>query len=555
MIIGLDIGGTHTDAVLLKDFHLENQAKVLTDKENLFASIMEALNLVMKNISPGDITRVVLSTTLSTNAVVENKLDRAAIIVSGGPGINPELFRTGKDYYLVEGALDHRGRVILDLDIEKAATFLKSIRNDRIKSVGIISKFSIRNPVHEQAIAEKANRDFPFISLGHSFSGLLNFPRRIATTFLNASVFSLNKNFITSVREAFYNKKIKAPIYMLKADGGTIEIDNHILLPVQTIRSGPAASIMGLMSLVEEKNYIGLDIGGTTTDISIFHNGAPLFEPKGITIGKYKTLIRGLMTKSIGIGGDSEIIVEDGNITVGPVRRGPSMAFGGNHPALTDALVVMGFIKEGNRKRAFEGISKIAELLDLETEETAFLIVDKSVETIYKAVSSLLYELNKKPVYTIQELLRGQKISPTMVVVVGGPAKAISSILQTKFQRPVLLPSNWEVANAIGAALARSTCELTLIADTGTGLLNIIEENIQKDICHGFTMEELKQIAGIVITEKLKHWGYGTEDFEFVEEQEFNMVRDFQTTGKNMRLKVQVKPGLIGEFYKAGAIC
>ena len=103
MIIGIDVGGTHTDAVLINDFHIENKVKILTDKENLFECIIKALSLVMEKKNPGNITRVVLSTTLSTNAIVEDKLSRVGVLVSAGPGINPEFFRMGKYYYLVKG--------------------------------------------------------------------------------------------------------------------------------------------------------------------------------------------------------------------------------------------------------------------------------------------------------------------------------------------------------------------------------------------------------------------------------------------------------------------
>ena len=134
------------------------------------------------------------------------------------------------------------------------------------------------------------------------------------------------------------------------------------------------------------------------------------------------------------------------------------------------------------RNTPFKGIDKIARLLNLSTGEAAFLALDRSIEIIYRAVSSLLEEINSRPVYTIYELLKGKKISPEFLVLIGGPAKAMSLRLAAKFGCPVLLPPNWEVANATGAALARSTCELTLVADTERGWLNIIEENIQRRI-------------------------------------------------------------------------
>src|SRR5690606_7293957 len=128
-------------------------------------------------------------------------------------------------------------------------------------------------------------------------------------------------------------------------DGGTMSIKKAIEKPVETILSGPAASFMGISAMLPtNKDAIFLDIGGTTTDIFFLADGVPLFEPLGIKIGKYKTLVRAIYTVSIGLGGDSAIEIANGSIKIGPVRKGKPYAFGGPKPTPTDAMIVLGFL-------------------------------------------------------------------------------------------------------------------------------------------------------------------------------------------------------------------
>ena len=149
------------------------------------------------------------------------------------------------------------------------------------------------------------------------------------------------------------------PVYILKADGGTILIDESLDCPVQTIHSGPAAGIMGVLATAQIKeDAVALDIGGTTTDISIFADGVPLLEPSGVSINGRKTLIRGLYTKSIGVGGDSVVKVENGNILIGPQREGPAAALGGPFPTPTDAMIVQGIVDFGDKQKAESAIAR-----------------------------------------------------------------------------------------------------------------------------------------------------------------------------------------------------
>jgi len=319
MILGIDVGGTHTDAVLIEDGEIIRKAKALTNSNDIMASLLEVTNGLFTDVNPEKLRRVVLSTTISTNAIVQNKIKRVGMIVAGGPGLPPSLLPRQEDVCFISGYVNHRGMEISPLDRREVAAGAASPSRAGIEHVGVVGKFSTRNPHQELEIGEMLKDRFQHVSLGHRLSGNLNFRRRIVTTYLNAAVASLYQRFCLSVLDFVRERSIRAPIYILKADGGTIEIEKSLAYPVQTILSGPAASIMGVLSLACcNEDAIALDIGGTTTDIAVLADGVPLLEGFGVTIEGQKTLIRGLRTRSIGLGGDSAAKWENGRLIVGP---------------------------------------------------------------------------------------------------------------------------------------------------------------------------------------------------------------------------------------------
>ncbi len=333
MIIGLDVGGTHTDVVLLGSEGLERSIKVPTDTGDLFHTVLAGLEQITEGVAPDQIHRLVLSTTLTTNAIVQNRVPPVGMIVSGGPGIDPEFYRPCEHYRVVSGSIDHRGREVEGIRPEEIEAARRYFKEAGISHVGVVGKFSTRNPAHELGVLEIIGNDFEKVFLGHRISGNLNFPRRIATTYLNAAVYPVHKPFFEAVRKSLDQKGLSVPIRILKADGGNMNLDASIDFPAQTILSGPAASVIGSLAFApEEEDALVLDIGGTTTDMALLVNGAPLLDPLGIVMGKHQTLIRSLETQSIGIGGDSMVQVVDGRIIVGPERLGPAMAYGGPAP-------------------------------------------------------------------------------------------------------------------------------------------------------------------------------------------------------------------------------
>ncbi len=547
MILGIDVGGTHTDAVLVRNFQLIRKAKVLTNPANIMTSLLEATQKLISDENINNIDRIVLSTTISTNAIVQDKTNRVAMVLLSGPGLSPETLDLGKDVYFAGGYVNHRGIPVKNVNSRQINEISGEIAQNQIRDIGIVGKFSSRNPQQEMDAAELLQDDSRHISLGHTLSGQLNFPRRIATTYLNAAIHDIYQGFVKDVQQFIEKIGADIPVYILKADGGTILIGKSMECPVQTIHSGPSAGIMGVLATARMKeDAVALDIGGTTTDISVFADGVPLLEPSGVSINGRKTLIRGLYTKSIGLGGDSVVQIEKGHLKIGPQREGPAAALGGPFPTPTDAMIVQGIVDFGDRQKALDAITPLAQKLHMTVQDAAVAIIEKMAALISDHVREIMAEINNKPVYTIHELLEGKIIEPKILYVAGGPA-AVAPFIAKNLGYPYSIPEHSEVSNALGVALARTTAEVTILADTEKRELIISEEGRLQSIPRSFALADAVEVGKATLREKAAGMGARPEDIimEVTESQEFNMVRDYYTTGKNIRVKVQIKPGLI----------
>jgi N-methylhydantoinase A len=548
MIIGLDVGGTHTDVVLVDRDGLQKEIKVATDPSNLFQSVLSGLDAVTAGIDPSDIKRIVLSTTLTTNAIVQNQIPPVGMIVSSGPGIDPEFYRTNSHYFTVSGSIDHRGREIEPINEDEIREIADQLQKEGIDHIGIVGKFSIRNPAHELRISEILQNSFEKTFMGHRISGNFNFGRRIATTYLNAAVYPLHREFYQAVQKSLTTKGLNVPLRLLKADGGNLNFESSIDYPAQTILSGPAASVMGAVAFgPDNEDTLVMDIGGTTTDMAVLINRAPVLNPLGIKLGDYKTLIRSLETLSLGLGGDSAVRINGEKLVVGPARLGPAMAYGGPQPTPTDALFVLEDIPGGSREKSIEGLTPLAKQLRTSVRSLAADIIDVTCKKILSAARRLIYQINRKPVYTVHELQEGYVVQPKAILVLGGPAPYFARYLENMSEYPVRVVPHWKVANAIGAALARTTCEVNFFADTERGIAEALEENFSRRVDHSFDREAAIRQALDLLEAKAIDRGANPDylETEVLEALQFNMVRGFNTTGKNIRVKVQVKPGLI----------
>ena len=551
MIVGLDVGGTHADVVLLGTAGVLKEVKVPTDPDDLFQTVLSALDQITTDVDPHRIERMVMSTTLTTNAIIQRKLPAVGMIVSGGPGIDPALYRTNDHYVCISGSIDHRGREVEPIAADQVAAARDQFRAAGIRNVGVVTKFSTRNPDQELAIARQLEGAFDKVFLGHRISGNLSFPRRVVTTYLNAAVHPIHRQFFEAVQKTLAQKGWDVPIRVLKADGGNTSFEASIDYPAQTIFSGPAASVMGSIAFgPEDGEALVMDIGGTTTDMAVLINQVPLLDPMGVELGGHKTLIRALKTHSIGIGGDSAVRFADGRLQVGPHRDGPALAHGGPTPTPTDALVILGKARRGDRALAMDGFKSLATAMGLAVEDAAAEVFEHTCRLILDAADAMIARINQQPVYTVHEMLAGKKVAPTTILVLGGPAHLVAEKLEALSSRQVGVVPRWAVANAIGAALARTTCEVVLHADTERQTAFAPEEDFQQTVERSFDHRDALRMALDLLKKKAIARGANPDhlEMEVTEDLQFNMVRGFQTTGRNIRIRAQVKPGLIHDY-------
>jgi N-methylhydantoinase A/oxoprolinase/acetone carboxylase beta subunit len=327
VIVGIDVGGTNTDAALVSEGEILATAKVPTHHDQLVESTTSAFEKLIDSYGGpafSDPIELHLSTTLSTNAIIEGQGDPTAVLATPGPGMNIKDLDLGFPIYILSGSVDHRGREVAPINPEEILDAVKQAKDSGATALAVVGKFSHRNPTHELEIEElilrEASRDKPsekmlsrfnHITLGHRLSGRPNFPRRMATAYLNAGIARRQTAFVEMVREFMIRGRNVGRVFLLKADGGTMQLEDSLVRPVETILSGPAASIMGAeaLSAYPDSNTVIVDIGGTTTDVSVQVAGDTVFQRQGAEISGYKTLVPALFARSVGLGGDSEIRV------------------------------------------------------------------------------------------------------------------------------------------------------------------------------------------------------------------------------------------------------
>ena len=552
MLLGIDIGGTHTDAVVIDENGVKATAKVETIHDDLVASLDNVLEKILDPETGPAIRKINLSTTLTTNAIVEKQLEEVGILAVSGPGLTAAGFNTGlgDHFHLFSGSIDHRGNLRQPLDKAAVRRRLADCREAGIRVYTVVSKFSTRNPEIELALAEMVAGQSDFTTIGHRLSGRLNFPRRLATASYNSAVWRRYNRFADAVSRSLRERyRLDAPLYVLKADGGTIAFEDSRTHPVQTILSGPAASVMGIVALSSiTEDAIILDIGGTTTDIAIFADGAPLLEPDGVAFGGRPTLVRAIRTHSLGLGGDSQVAVDENDkLKIGPRRLGPPLALGGPVPTLIDAANLAGISRVGDAEKSRAGFAGLADRLGLDETAAAAEVLQLATAMIHSECTRLLAEINQQPVYTVAEILHGRKIEPRRLYVMGGPAAILAPLLKKSFGLPVEVPEYFAVANAIGAALTRTTMETELFADTGRKTMLIPNLGINREITSSYSLDDARRDSTEALVSHLNAGGQpdlASRDVTIIEAEAFNMVDDYAYGSKTIRVSCQIRPGL-----------
>ncbi len=558
VVLGLDMGGTHTDAVLLRGGVLIASVKVPTNHEDLLASARLALRSLFEQspVAPSEVARATFGTTLGVNAVVQDACAPVGLLIAAGPGMDPAWSTLGERAAIIPGGVDHRGTEIAPLDTEAARRAVRGWREEGLRAFACVTKFSTRNPSHEDALEAVVHDVFadgpePVIALGHRLSGRLNFPRRIATAYWNAAIWELHNRFADAVEASLRDMGLTAPAYLLKADGGAMPLSVSRERPVEALLSGPAASVMGMLALssVGEEDVLVLDMGGTTTDMALLAAGQPVLSPQDLVVKGRSTLVRSLKSVSIGLGGDSEVRMTPEGAQVGPLRRGPALAFGGTAgPTFLDCLNVLGHAQAGDTAASQSGVNAMAALYGLSAEALAEQALDCARSRIAAAVRALLDEVNGQPVYTLAALLEGRAVRPARAVLVGGPAEAVAPLLGGVLGMPVETladPVLGPVANAIGAALTRPTASLDLFADTAAGIMLVPSLDIRRSISRRYTLEEAKADACRLLQERVAAGFPATiSEIDVTEAQVFATLDDYGHGGRDIRVRCQLRPGV-----------
>lgn len=553
MLIGIDVGGTTTDAVLVDGGRVFRSAYVPTDHDNLLGCLLSALDKLTEGVSPDKIERVVLSTTLITNMIAEGKTDPVALVLIPGPGANPKDYHLGQDVFVLNGAIDYRGREIQKLNEIQVKSTALDIGKKGFKKIALVGKFGQRNHIQELKageIVEGAVSDAQ-VELGHRVSGQLNFPRRAATTRLTVATKDKYREFADQINAALKNRKISAPVFILKADGGTLPLNKSIDMPVETIFSGPAASIMGVMALMPTtQTSVVVDIGGTTTDLALILSGKPLLSSKGARVNSLLTHVRAFAVKSVAIGGDSAVSVEvdGGSIAVGPHRVGPPICMGGPCATTTDALRVLGMSNIGDVAAAEKAMADIAKQLGCTTREVAQRVIDAVVDKIVSQVNEMFLEWEQEPAYRVWEIMKRELLQAQNVVGVGGAAQPLVPLVAQRLGAKAVIPEYAPVANAIGAAVARPTLTLNLRIDTERGQYIVSEEGLSGKVNgKNMNLEQAEQMARKLMADRANKMGIGeyANEAEVTYSEVFNMVRGWSTVGRLLDVRMEIPAGII----------
>ena len=565
MLLGLDVGGTFTDAVIIDGHRVVATAKRRTTKDNLMNGIGEALDAVLEGYDTSNIEQVTLSTTVVTNTIVEEKEQVVDLYVVTGPGRNVDDIFPVKPIYL-QGYTDHRGIVVERTPADAVRGIANMVQARSGTDLAAVSaKFGVRNPQEELSITEELKNTYHTISNGSLLSGSLNFPRRTISAYFNSAVTLVFTVFKENVEDALRARNIVAPLHILKADGGSLPIEHMVSRPVETAFTGPAATVLGLSALgvIGNQHTVALDIGGTTTDISLWKHGRPLMTKNGVSIREYPSAVRSFAVTSVGIGGESVVRLKNGNLTVGPERVGPSVALGGVEPTLGDALIVLGHANYGDFNLASRALQDLADAIQATLQsnnvntlnnqltliktssDVARLILQNALETIQRGVDEVITVENKRPIYVVADIVNPDIFVPEHIVVVGGTAPSLGASIGEYMDLPITIPENAAVANAIGAALALSTIELTVHVDTKRRLLVIPELGIKQQNCTLKRAEQVVERAKEVLSEEALRLGLDTaQEIEVISIEDFPVVEGWQSMERLITGKVQLAAGV-----------
>jgi len=454
--LGIDVGGTNTDAVILdRSDRVLAKAKVPTTQD-VTGGIVAALDAVIRapGADPARITHAMLGTTHATNAVLERRrLQRVAVIRIGAPatlGIRP-MFEWPADLTaavsagaaIVAGGIEFDGRDLAPFDGEAVARFLATVAG-RAEAVAITSVFAPVSPRHELEAAEIVKRELGEVSVSLSHEiGSVGLLERENATILNAALGAVAGDVARALGEALAAHALSPVTFFAQNDGTLMALDHALRYPVLTIGSGPANSIRGAAFLTGRSDALVADVGGTSTDVGVLVNGFPRESSQGVEIGGIRTNFRMPDLVTIALGGGTVLSGDGDQVRLGPRSVGyrlrqEALVFGGSTPTLTDSAVAAGRAALGDRSRA----RAAARLLAAAARRADAELAD-AIDRVKTA--------------------RGDMA----LIAVGGGSILIPDQLPGVSE--VIRPDHFDAANAIGAAIASVSGQVDRIFHFGPG--------------------------------------------------------------------------------------
>ncbi|MCC2607158.1 hydantoinase/oxoprolinase family protein [Planctobacterium marinum] len=441
MRIGIDVGGTHTDAVLMQGEQLLAATKALTSQDVL-SGIIQALRQVIQDaaISATQIQSVMIGTTQFTNAVVERReLAPTAIIRMSSP--SGEGLPPGCDWptdlvgamqlktYQVNGGYLYDGWPLSPLNQEEIHKVIADIRVSGIKNIAVASAFSPMNPEPEFQVEKLLKTQIPDanITLSHKM-GKLGILERENAAALNVALLPFAHKVVSAMLQAIHNEGLNCPMFISQNDGTLMNAQFITQYPALTFSSGPTNSLRGASKLTGLKDAIVVDIGGTTSDIGILQDGFPRESNIVISVGGVRTNFRMPDIQAVGLGGGS--IVQDDGLRIGPQSTGHNLVkealiFGGSTLTATDIIVASGKADIGNARF----LQHLSQNTIKNARNTMHALLDQHIDMM-------------KP-----------SSKPVPVILVGGGAILVQDDLPSASQ--IIRPENAAVANAIGASIAQ----------------------------------------------------------------------------------------------------
>jgi len=468
MRVGIDVGGTHTDAALLDGPRVVATGKVLTS-ENVRDGVVNALNAVLADsgIDPTVIEAVMIGTTQFTNAVVERRgLAPTAIIrvaLPSGELVPPMIdwpddlaSALGRHVYMIHGGRTYDGFPIAELSDEEIDRVAGDLAATGIELVAVSAVFSPSDPSQEQYVADRLKRRLPAVRVTPSHAiGRLGLLERENAALLNASLLPLADRVVDSLKRALADSDVGCPFYISQNDGTLMSADYAATYPALTFASGPTNSLRGASLLTRLEDAVVVDIGGTTTDIGVLQRNFPRQSNVAIEVGGVRTNFRMPDILSTGLGGGS--IVLDAGRTIGPQSVGyrlveEGLVFGGDTLTTTDIAVAAGAAMIGEPKNVAS--------LDAGLVETATTRIHQMVDDGIDRMRS--------------------SREPVNVILVGGGAVLVSRRLPTA--AAIHRPPHYDVANAIGAANAQVGSEVERIVSYRRMPRETVLEDMQNEL-------------------------------------------------------------------------